>query len=199
MTFTINGDIIRKHMSVESFFYLLPIYFKKQMNKETLEELKRKFLIIISEVDFNGYPIDPKLTNDAIKAIESIFLDSENQQNNASEDRFTILAEKLREIFPTGKKPGTNLYWRESISLLPHRLKIFIKKFGDFTDDQIINAAKNYISSFNGDYSYMQILKYFIYKNVNDGDTIEIKSQLLNYIENEDSEEVNQNWTSELK
>ena len=64
---------------------------------------------------------------------------------------------------------------------------------------QIINATKKYIESFNGDYKYAQLLKYFISKKV-DG---EKGSRLFAYIENADQEDLgnenNVDWTNALK
>ena len=99
--------------------------------------------------------------------------------------RYENLAIKLRELFPEGKKAGTNYYWRDSVAIIAKRLKALVKKNGEcFTDEQAITATKEYVSSFNGNYQYMQLLKYFISKQkVVDG-TIEEDSQLLSYIEN---------------
>ena len=71
----------------------------------------------------------------------------------------------------------------------------------NFTDEQAINATRKYVNSFNGDYQYMQLLKYFICKRTTGfGNATEDNSQLLSYIENEGQEDnINNDWTSELK
>ena len=96
-----------------------------------------------------------------------------------------------------GKKSGTNYYWRGNLSQLADRLKLLKVKYKfDFTKEQAVQATKNYIESFNGDYAYMQLLQYFIFKNTQQGFT----SQLMNYIENEgQQDEDNQDIMLELR
>ena len=131
---------------------------------------------------------------------EGIILDGEYKKNK-KEDRFNILADKLRELYPEGRKEGTNYYWRDSTKIIARKLKALDKKYGiDFTDEQAINATKRYIDSFNGNYTYMQLLKYFIMKNVLKDGELEETSQLLSYIENEDQvNNTNTDWSVQLK
>ena len=90
--------------------------------------------------------------------------------------------------------------WRDSVPLITKRLKAFIKKYGDnYTDKEIIEATKKYVESFNGDYRYMQLLKYFILKRVNTQDgEIEDTSQLLSYLSNT-GEDLTDDWNTSLK
>ena len=122
--------------------------------------------------------------------IDSVILDSSKEQE--PQNRLVSLAERLRVIFPKGKKAGTNYYWAEGVDLIVRRLKLFFKKYGNkFTDEQIIQAAEKYVQSFNGDYTYMRLLKYFIFK--------EEDSELISYIENAGQEEKwKDNWTTTL-
>jgi hypothetical protein len=115
-------------------------------------------------------------------------------------DRYELLAAQLREIFPKGRKEGTSYMWRDSNSIIAKKLKALVSKYGEcFTDEQAINATRKYVESFNGNYRYMQLLKYFISKKVvNDGE-VEETSQLLSYIENEGQSDYNNEWTAELK
>lgn len=111
-------------------------------------------------------------------------------------DRLTTLAKKLREIFPDGRRSSGH-YWRDNTKTITDRLSSFIKKFGNYDDDKIIEATKAYVASFNGDYSYMQLLKYFIYKK--DLETGEINSQLSNYLENSNEKAAtDSDWTTKL-
>lgn len=121
------------------------------------------------------------------------------------DDELDILTEELMEIFPSGKKDGTSTYWRGNKKDIKLRLKKFFKLYGNkFTFDQIKEATKRYVNSFNGDYMYMRVLKYFIWKDVKktDGEGrgfIEEVSDLASYIENEGSDDGNSDWTSTLK
>ncbi|MCF0131132.1 MAG: hypothetical protein HUJ71_05365, partial [Pseudobutyrivibrio sp.] len=96
---------------------------------------------------------------------------------------------------PDGKKPGTNYLWRDSKAVITKRLKTLVKRYGvEFTNEEAIEATKKYIASFNGNYQYMQLLKYFIYRLIPDE-----SSQLLSYIENADSiENNNDDWMTNL-
>ena len=107
------------------------------------------------------------------------------------------LATELKNIFPKGRKEGTNFYWADGVALIVKRLKIFIKKYGDiYTEEQIIKAAKKYVESFNGDYRYMKLLKYFIFKEEIESST----SDLLTYIENaEEESDLKNNWDIVMK
>ena len=109
-----------------------------------------------------------------------------------------------QELFPKGKKPGTTQYWTEGTSLIVKRLKVFFKKYGEYTDEQILSAAERYIKSFNGNYSYMRVLKYFILKDERKSDEegkliVQQVSDLATFIENaEDLDPVRNDWTSNL-
>ena len=68
-----------------------------------------------------------------------------------------------------------------------------------YTDEQIINATQKYVNSFNGNYAYLKLLKYFIWKDERlKGESVQ--SLLADFIENESSEDTtNTDWTVELK
>ena len=142
------------------------------------------------------------LSSNSRKLLEEIILDSDKTvaKNNK---RLENLAEKLRELYPEGKKQGTQYYWRDSNSVIVKKLKALVKKYGDcFTDEQAVNATRKYVESFNGNYQFMQLLKYFISKNVVKGGEVEETSQLLSYIENagqEDKQQMTIDWETELR
>lgn len=142
------------------------------------------------------------LSSNSRKLLEEIILDSDKTvaKNNK---RLENLAEKLRELYPEGKKQGTQYYWRDSNSVIVKKLKALVKKYGDcFTDEQAINATRKYVESFNGNYQFMQLLKYFISKNIVKGGEVEETSQLLSYIENagqEDKQQMTIDWETELR
>ena len=68
-----------------------------------------------------------------------------------------------------------------------------------YTDEQIINATQKYVNSFNGNYAYLKLLKYFIWKDERlKGESVQ--SLLADFIENESAEDTtNSDWTVELK
>lgn len=114
------------------------------------------------------------------------------------EDRIGQLAEKLMEIFPKGKKPGGPYYWRCNKREVTLKLKSFFKLYGDkYTDEQIVDAARRYVESFQGNYMAMRILKYFIWKRLDNGEEV---SELSTYITNAGQEdEDNESWLTELR
>ena len=141
-----------------------------------------------------------RLTNKGNEMLDSVIMDSDKEQE--PQDRLIQLATKLKEIFPKGKKEGTNYYWTEGVVLIIRRLKLFFKKYGNkFTDEQIIQAAEKYVQGFNGNYQYMRLLKYFIFKEkIGANNEVEGDSELISYIENAAQEEsLNSDWTSTLK
>lgn len=106
----------------------------------------------------------------------------------------------LQNIFPKGKKEGTNIYWRGNSSEVRKKLEVFIAKNPHITKDDILDATKRYVQSFNGNYSYMRTLKYFILKNENKNGEINYTSDLLTFIENKSNEEQSFNFSnSELR
>lgn len=111
-------------------------------------------------------------------------------------DRFTSLAKAMQSIYPTGKKMGTNDYWRDSTKVIAQRLAMFFKKYGDKPDKEIINATRSYVESFNGEYQYMRLLKYFIYKKEG-GDEVSPLASCLDNAGQEDTE--NLNWRDSVR
>ena len=179
---------------------VLALYLGTPMEFTTFQKVCRKGFIEYDSLDVYRNPINLKLSEHGINFVESLILNSEFKTEGQSKDRYDLLAEKLRELYPKGRKEGTSYMWRDSNIIIAKRLKAIVKKYGDsFTDEQAINATKKYIESFNGNYRYMQLLKYFISKKVNINGEIEEKSDFLSYIENAgQEEELNNDWTTNL-
>lgn len=117
------------------------------------------------------------------------------------QDELLALANELKEIFPEGRKAGTTYSWRGSSAEIAKKLKNLIVKYGcTFTREEAIEATKAYVASFNGDYKYMKLLKYFLLKTPrnNNGD-VEVESDFMAYLENKGAaEEHNGNWAVDL-
>ena len=85
--------------------------------------------------------------------------------------------------------------------MIVRRLKLFFRKYGNkFTDEQIIQAAEKYVQGFNGNYTYMRLLKYFIFKEkIGAAGEVEGDSELISYIENADQvDDLREDWTTQL-
>ena len=171
-------------------------------NKANLEGAERALIqkgLITAERNDLFQQIGWRLTNKGTEVLDSVIMDSDKEQE--PQDRLIQLATKLKEIFPKGKKDGTNYYWADGVALIVRRLKLFFKKYGNkFTDEQIIQAAEKYVQGFNGNYQYMRLLKYFIFKEkVGANGEVEGDSELISYIENAGQEEdLRNDWTSSL-
>ena len=171
-------------------------------NKADLERAERTLIqkgFITAERNELFQQTGWRLTNKGTEVLDSVIMDSDKEQE--PQDRLIQLATKLKEIFPKGKKEGTNYYWTEGVVLIVRRLKLFFKKYGNkFTDEQIIQAAEKYVQGFNGNYQYMRLLKYFIFKEkVGANSEVEGDSELISYIENAGQEEnLRDDWTSSL-
>lgn len=184
---------------VDTALYIASLYLGKLISSNTFQDVCSRGLIEFDGFDLKREPINARLTQTGVDLIESIFLNSEFRLPNSEEDRFDKLAKKMQEVFPEGRKPGTKLMWRDSQPIIAKRLKAIVKKYkAVFTDEQAIEATKKYVESFNGDYQFMQVLKYFISKrNLTTGDET---SQFLSYIENAGHEDVNNgSWRDSVR
>ena len=197
MKITIDEEQCKKFdLPVGELLYIVSAYLEDPITSDVFKKAINDGFIVANEVDKNNIPIKITITSDGINKIESILLDSEFNPSTSGK-RFDELAVEMQELFPKGRKEGTNLMWRDSKNIISKRLKALTKKYNvTFTNEQALNATKRYIDSFNGDYRFMQVLKYFISKkNVNTG---EENSQLLSYIENEGDEILDNNWNTDL-
>lgn len=189
---SINKDVLEKYnLSMDEFLVLLLTYNKANIH-EVRESLVNKGLANYSVVD--DTLIISSITKDLIT---SITIDSDVTVISKDKE-FKELAEKLKELFPKGKKAGTTYMWRDSTAVIARKLKTLVVKYDyEFTEEQALKATKAYVESFNGDYTYMQLLKYFILKTMPDG---EIRSDFMSYIENEGHEDdIGKDWNTSLK
>lgn len=189
---SINKDVLEKNnLSMDEFLVLLLTY-----NKANIQEVKQS-LVEKGLADFSVFDEDLVISSTTKDLITSISIDSDVKVISKDKE-FRELADKLKELFPKGKKAGTTYMWRDSTAVIARKLKTLVVKYDyQFTEEQAIKATKAYVESFNGDYTYMQLLKYFILKSLPDG---EIKSDFMSYIENEGQEdELSDNWLNEMR
>ena len=123
--------------------------------------------------------------------IDEILIESSGTIDN--EERLKKLAEEMQKCFPKGKMPGTAYYYRCNAREIIQKLKKFFAQYGDYPDDEIIDATKRFVASFQGNYRYMPLIKYFIMKNKTvadeDGENhITEVSELASYLENKEEE-----------
>lgn len=198
MKITLSRDGCSKNQVSLGEVLMLFAYYENIDFDKIQDSLIRKGYIT-AERNSLSQQIGWRVTRAGGELLDSVVLDSE-RINGRSDTEILALAEKLKEIFPTGRKDGTSNYWAEGKALIAKRLKAFFKKYGtDYTDEQIVNAARKYVESFNGNYQFMRTLKYFIFKDRDIAGEREYTSDLLNYIENSGQEEIlSDNWNTEL-
>lgn len=165
---------------------------------ETYRSLVNKGLITKANGTMQALNRKYSATDTGIVLADELLADSE-EDIVVREDEIKELAEKLREIYPEGKMPGTSYYYRCNRADIVRKLKSFFRRYGDYTPEQIMEATQRYVASFNGNYTYLRLLKYFIWKDENkDGETLQV-SQLADWIENKGQvNNTNADWTTSL-
>ena len=194
MKYIIDTDILKNiDLSLAEFGTLLYYIDRKDSNEfdKITESLWTKGYLI---KDLHGYIIEPH----SFEKLQVILAECNNPES--VNDRASLLADKLRDIYPSGKIFNTNYYYKCNRQDIINKLKTFFKMYGTkYTDEQIINATQKYVNSFNGNYAYLKLLKYFIWKDERlKGESVQ--SLLADFIENESAEgTTNTDWTVELK
>ena len=197
MKIEVSDEICKKYnLSIEEALVLIGLKYSSQ---EIFQKLnKERFLLDLGSSIFEE-ETKYKLSRKANEVLSCILAESTDvvakRTTNIEE-----LADKLRDVYPSGKIYNTNYYYRCNRQDIINKLKTFFKIYGTkYTDEQIINATRKYIKSFNGNYTYLKLLKYFIWKDERlKGESVQ--SLLADFIENESSEDTtNDDWTIELK
>ena len=197
MKIEVSDEICKKYnLSITEALVLIGLKYSSQ---EVFQKLnKERFLLDLGSSIFNE-ETKYKLSRKANEVLSCILAESTDvvakRTTNIEE-----LADKLRDIYPNGKILNTNYYYRCNRQDIINKLKTFFKMYGTkHTDEQIINATQKYVNSFNGNYAYLKLLKYFIWKDERlKGESVQ--SLLADFIENESAEgTTNTDWTVELK
>ena len=186
----INDALLEKYsLTLEEALFL--ILCDLSVTQDMIESLQERGLLIEESLSPEGESFVADMLNDT-------------KRFPSSDARIERLAERLMEVFPKGKKEGTPYYWKGNKKEIKDKLKKFFVYFGNsYTDDQIVQAARMYVASFNGDYRFMRLLKYFIWKNDikrdSESTSVEQVSELASYIENSGQESsLGNNWTDQL-
>ena len=200
MKITIDEDACKK-VKLSLPEVLMITLVKTGVNIETLLEQMKEKQILVEEHTLLGTNLLvtqrwSDLSDKALLSADKSVPDNKRLEN---------LAKSLMEVFPAGKKEGTSQYWKGNLRDNTLRLAKFFKLYGDkYTDEQMIEAAKNYVSSHNGKYQYMRVLKYFIWKDTrkvnSEGEGyIEEVSDLAAFIENaKDEKNLKDDWMSTM-
>ena len=209
MKIVLDTETLKKRGGIDQMLYLLSLLSSCPISVDTFESARQKGFLKFNQPYDRRYPLpkDIELSDTGKYTLESALADCNS--GSRSEERLKTLANSLRELFPAGKKPGYAYLWRDSESCIVDRLKKFFLKYGDnHTDEEIIDTTKRYVDSFNGNYQYMQLLKYFIWKNKVTGEEVvrgrivgevERQSQLAAWLEDTEEKSVNHDWDVALR
>ena len=209
MKIILDTEVLKKKGGIDQTLYLLSLLAGCPVSVDTFESARQKNLLKFKQPYDRRFPMpkDIELSDTGKYIVEGILADCNS--GSRSEERLKALANSLRELFPAGKKPGYAYLWRDSESCIVDRLKKFFLKYGDnHTDEEIIDATRRYVASFNGNYQYMQLLKYFIWKNKVTGEEVvrgrivgevERQSQLAAWLEDTEDKSVDHEWDVALR
>lgn len=188
MKIIIDDKVCEKHgLTLEEVLLMLSYRMSKN-HTMTVASLEDREAIIYTQDD------EFLVTHRWSEVLDEILCDSSGGIDD--EERLTSLAKKIRECFPEGKMPGTAYYYRCNNREIVLKLKKFFLQYGNYTDDKIVDATKRFVASYQGNYRYLPLAKYFISKNktVTDEDGtnhISEVSLLASYLENEGEGEAN--------
>ena len=190
MKLVIDEKVCIKHKMTLSEC-LLALAFRNANEKDIHNMLNREILVRQS-----GQYLVTQHWSDVL---DEIICDSSGSSTRSDEELLE-LAIKVKDCFPQCKMRDrfgreTPYYYRCNKSEVAKSLKRFFTQFGnEYSDEDIIDATKRYVASFNGNYVGMRLAKYFIMKNpVKQGENgdgyVEQVSDLLTFLENKESEE----------
>ena len=148
-------------------------------------------------VERNGEFLITQHWNDVV---DEVLCDSSNNGLDLSDERLLALAVKVQECFPKMKMRYASgqespFYFRCNKTEIKNKLKKFLTLYGETTDEDIIDAAKRYVATYESKgYLGMRLAKYFIMKDdrklgADEEVHVEQLSDLATFLENKGSEE----------
>lgn len=172
---------LKHHLNINEILALMLL--KQGCNIPILIDKMLKRELIVQDM-FGNYIITEHWDDE----LQKVLLESD--KDIPKDTDLNYLVGQLRELFPKGIKTGSAA-WRGNVREIKLRLQKFFKIYENiYSDEAIIEATRKYVESFNGNYTYMRILKYFILKDEikidEEGNRyVEQVSELANFLENE--------------
>ena len=204
MKVTINENVCLKHkLTLTEFLMALAVRTCQNVGEVLDNMLNREILVKQGE--------DYLITQHWSDVLDEIISDSSGSVEKSDEELLE-LAKQMRELYPQGKMKDrygrmTPYYYRCNNGEVVKKLKKFFTIFGSVSDEDILDATKRYVASFQGNYTGMRLIKYFIIKDdvkpSEDGTGhVEQISDLATFLENKESEGEegvnNDDWTTKL-
>ena len=189
MKITIDEKVCIKHkMTVQEV--LLALAFRMANSDIVIDNMLNREILI----DKGDYLVTQHWSD----VLDEIIADSSGSIEK-SDGEIIELAKQMRELYPQGKMKDrygrmTPYYYRCNNSEVVKKLKKFFTIFGNVSNEDILDATKRYVASFQGNYTGMRLIKYFILKDdvrpSEDGTGhVEQISDLATFLENKESEE----------
>lgn len=185
MKITIDEKVCLKHkMTLNEVLIALAIRTEKL--EDNLENMVKREIL----VEDNSYY---QVTQHWSDVIDEILCDSSDKVGRTDE-QLLDLAKKMREVYPQGRQPNSPYLYRCNPKEIMLKLKKFFITYGQYSDEDILDATKRYVASFRGNYQYLKLLKYFISKNEDEEDENGLRhkvehSYLADYLENKEEQE----------
>ena len=181
MKITIDDKICLKH-GLTPNEVMLALAIRTGEMKEDISNMVARGIL----VDKGEYLVTQRWSD----VLDEILCDSQSSIEKSDEELLN-LAQRMRECFPQGKMPGTPYYYRCNNSEVIKKLKKFFVQYGNYPDDDIVDACKRFVASFRGNYKYLPLVKYFISKlkdqEDEDGTIHKVEySPLADYLENKE-------------
>ena len=197
MKITIDEKVCIKHkMTVQEV--LIALIMRMGKAPDAIENMLNREIL----VDTGEYQVTQHWSD----VLDEILSDSSGSVEKSDEELLE-LAKQMRELYPQGKMKDrfgrpTPYYYRCNNSEVVKKLKKFFTIFGNVSDEEILDATKRYVASFQGNYTGMRLIKYFILKDdvkpSEDGQGhVEQISDLATFLENKESEEEVVNTSSD--
>lgn len=178
MKITIDTDVLqRHHLTIGQFLVLLIGYFKTSYWHDFNDLIQDSIADINQLTDDNSVILSDNSRN----LVARIITESSPKLSQSPVKDFEALAQKLMDIYPEGNKPGTTYPWRGTIEETAQKLRVLVVEHDFvFTEEEAVNAVKQYVDSFKEDNSHMKLLKYFLLRTKDK----EISSDFMTMIEN---------------
>lgn len=176
MTISINTDILKEEgLSIGEFLVMLLGCYELDY-RNCCNKLVASGIGTISVIDKTNIV----LSDNSKKLVAKILMKSDALAINSGVN-FEELADKLRDIYPKGNKPGTTYPWRATTEEIAQKLRVLVVRYNfKFTEEEAIRAVREYVSAFQ-EPKHMLLLKRFLLRTSHDK---EISSEFMSIIEN---------------
>lgn len=168
MIITIDTEILDEHlMTPDEYVYLARLMADTEALKKILLKVDGKKLVRRGYIEIDdGVAYLTDKTRELFKIPREGFVTPKVELHvAASAENIKQLAEKYRNLFPTGVRSGGYLV-RGTAESCEKKLKSFRRKYPDYDEAIILQATKNYVDRKAREaYNHMKLAPYFIEKD----------------------------------